>query len=178
MKFQQHATGNRVNWARRRSTEKATQGTEIVDCVIPSSFHPPSCPPFAPPELPGFLTTMGALTPKQPALPTGRFRKRNPAHEHRSVSLRSPCFTSSNLPTIPPPTTCCRPRRQVLLQTSRLTTTRASDPSQHAEVPESVTWASPLASRLATDNRPNRVRHPADWPFSFSCSPPPLTRTQ
>ncbi len=28
------------------------------------------------------------------------------------------------------------------------------------------------------DNRPNRVRHPADQRFTSSCSPPPLARTQ
>ena len=28
------------------------------------------------------------------------------------------------------------------------------------------------------DNRPNRVRHPADQSFTSNCSPPPLARTQ
>ena len=28
------------------------------------------------------------------------------------------------------------------------------------------------------DDRPNRVRHPTDWSFTFRCSPPPLAGTQ
>jgi len=35
-----------------------------------------------------------------------------------------------------------------------------------------------LELQVGHDNRPNRVRHPADQWFTFSCSPPPLTRTQ
>lgn len=85
MNFQRYRTGNRVNWSRRHSTGTAPRGTEVVDCVVSSSIHPPSCPPFAPPELPGFLATTGALTPEQPVLLTGRFPRGNPAHERRSV---------------------------------------------------------------------------------------------
>jgi hypothetical protein len=38
--------------------------------------------------------------------------------------------------------------------------------------------ASPLASRLATPHRPNRVRQPTDWPFTSCCSPPRVATTQ
>ena len=38
--------------------------------------------------------------------------------------------------------------------------------------------ASPLASRLATSHRPNRVSYRTDWPFTSCCSPPRVTTTQ
>src|SRR5208283_1902854 len=38
--------------------------------------------------------------------------------------------------------------------------------------------ASPLASRLATHHRPNRVSYRTDWPFTSCCSPPRVTTTQ
>ena len=85
MKFRSSRTGNRVNWARRRSTGTAHTGTEVVDCVVSPCIHPPSWPPFAPPELPGFVATMGPLTSEPPVLLTGRFPEGNPAHERRSV---------------------------------------------------------------------------------------------
>jgi hypothetical protein len=43
--------------------------------------------PFAPPALPGFVATMGALTPGRPVL---RILMRD--NEHRPEPLRSPCF--------------------------------------------------------------------------------------
>ena len=88
MKFRRSRTGNRVNCARRRSTGAARTsrtGTEVVDCVVSSSLHPPSWPPFARPALPSFVATMGPLTPEQPVLLTGRFPEGSPAHERRSV---------------------------------------------------------------------------------------------
>ena len=36
--------------------------------------------------------------------------------------------------------------------------------------------ASPFPSRLANFMRPNRVRSPTDWRFSFSCFPPRFRR--
>ena len=39
-------------------------------------------------------------------------------------------------------------------------------------------WASPFASRLASYARPNRVRHPTDWPFTSCCFPPRLAATR
>jgi len=71
--------------ARRLPSALADFGSMAVECVDVSCLHPPSCPPLAPPELPGFHATTGALTPEQPALRTGRFHTWNPAHEHRSV---------------------------------------------------------------------------------------------
>jgi hypothetical protein len=41
-----------------------------------------------------------------------------------------------------------------------------------------VFQASPYPSRLAAPLPPNRVRHPADWSFVSSCSPPRLAATQ
>jgi hypothetical protein len=38
--------------------------------------------------------------------------------------------------------------------------------------------ASPLASRLASPHRPNRVSYRTDWPFTSCCSPPRVTTTQ
>ena len=38
--------------------------------------------------------------------------------------------------------------------------------------------ASPLASRLATSHRPNRVPHRTDGPFTSCCSPPRVSTTQ
>src|SRR5208337_154898 len=38
--------------------------------------------------------------------------------------------------------------------------------------------ASPLASRLATPHRPNRVSYRTDWPFTSCCSPPRVATTQ
>ena len=61
--------------------------------------------PFAPPALPGFLATMGALTPGRPAL---RILIRD--NEHRPVPAQVSLLHVSNLPTVPPPTTCCRLR--------------------------------------------------------------------
>ena len=61
--------------------------------------------PFAPPALPGFLATMDPLTPGRPAL---RILIRD--NEHRPGSVQVSLFHVSNLPTVPPPTTCCRLR--------------------------------------------------------------------
>jgi hypothetical protein len=58
--------------------------------------------PFAPPELPGFFATMGALTPARRL-----FVSRD--NELRLDPDRSPCFMFSNRPILPSPTTCRRP---------------------------------------------------------------------
>ena len=63
----------------------------VIGCI--STF----LDPFAPPELPGFLATMGPLTP------AGSAFKRCP------YPGRSPCVLSPKLPIIPSPTTCCCP---------------------------------------------------------------------
>ena len=59
---------------------------------------------------------------------------------------RSPCFTSSNLPAIPSPTTCCRPRGLVWFPPRAYRVVRRPHPSRN----HGVTWTSPFPSRLAT----------------------------
>ena len=69
---------------------------------------------------------------------------------------------SHTRPDIPPPTTW---------------PARTAFPIANPNV-SGVFQASPSPSRLAAVSPPNRVRHPTDRLFAFSCSPPPLARTQ
>ena len=69
---------------------------------VVSVTNPPSCAPFAPPQLRGFLATMGALTPVRPAL--------RPIHAFALYRMnsgtytnRSPRFTRLAFLTIPSP---------------------------------------------------------------------------
>ena len=105
--------------------------------------------PFAPRALPRF----DALTD---TLSSGRGRLFGPfGHEHRLlVPTRDPCLLSLNLPTVPSPTTRCRPRLFGLTSQPRLTARVSPCPSCGTF----ASWASPFPSRLAADNWPNRVR--------------------
>ena len=68
--------------------------------------------PFAPPELPGFIATMDALTPERRLfLPGGSHV--GIRHMNTVLSVQVSLFHASNLPVIPSPTTCCRPRSLV-----------------------------------------------------------------
>jgi len=103
---------------------------------------------FVPPALPGFLATTGALTPVLARFFVAVFA----TNERRSFCpYRSPSFTSSNLPTIPSPTTCSRPWDRPSFRSRGLTAAtapRASHPLGRVSL--GVIWASPWASRLAT----------------------------
>ena len=119
--------------------------------------------PFAPPALPGFVTTMAPLTPA------------GPLSGARQVSL----LHVLDLPVVPSPITLrCFDHVACLFCTERT----AGDVPRNAPHPlhghAGVSWASPLGSGLAVNGRPYRVRHPTDRSFTSGCSPPPLTRTQ
>ena len=130
---------SRVTWARLASTGIAEIGTVVVNCSCHVVHSSTFLHPLAPPELPGFNATMGALTPVQAALRTGRFRTfRNPAHERRHCP-------HTGLPAL------------------RVWPSEHSVPN-HLTVPavalthnpsaRQAFWASPLGSRLA--DRPGR----------------------
>jgi hypothetical protein len=98
--------------------------------------------PFAPPALPGFLATMGALTPVRSAL-----RTLIRGNEHRPctrtgllVSCIKPSDRSASNHLMPPPGFCLVLPRS--LPRGLPTASLSRDPS--------VTWASPFAGRLAT----------------------------
>ena len=148
--------------------------------LFPSSGHYASIflHPFAPPALPGFLATMGALTPERSALRTRvSMRVACPggvtAHEHRPLPFRSPCFMYRTFPPF---------RLQPPVAVSGSWSGFSSEPTARSadriprETRASVGLHLPL--EVGHGNRPNRVRHPADQRFTFSCSPPPLMRTQ
>ena len=79
--------------SRRR---QSCYGSSLVTCHVASTFlHP-----FAPPALPGFVATMGALTPGWPVL---RVLIRD--NELRPVSTQVSLFMAFDLPTIPSSTT-------------------------------------------------------------------------
>jgi hypothetical protein len=92
-------TPYRVTCARCDSTGIAGFGTVVVDRGYQDITSSISLDPFAPPALPGLNARMGPLTPEQPALRTGRFQIRNPAHErhlcHRS-GLPASCIWPSH----------------------------------------------------------------------------------
>jgi hypothetical protein len=141
-------------------------GSSLVVCHIASTFlHP-----FAPPALPGFVATMGALTPGRPSLRIlMRDNELRPGiHPGLLVSCIEPSRRSISNHLLPPP-------RPDLVLTRSLP---RGLPTTSLTRDQSVIWASPLGCRLATNNRPNRVRYPMDRRFTSSCSPPPLTRTQ
>ena len=126
--------------------------------------------PFAPPALPGFLATMGALTPGRAAL---RILIRD--NELRPA-IRSGLFASciessrrsvSNHLLSPPEFSLVLFRKLTARSADRIP---CSGPGRH------LGFAFRLQARH--DNRPNRVRHPTDRRFTSSCSPPPLARTQ
>jgi hypothetical protein len=93
--------------------------------------------PFAPPELPGFVTTMNALTPERSA-------HRRPARPGLLVSWIKPSGHSvSNHPLSFP--------KSGLVFLRDLPSSRVHYPTHPlGRVPHDVTWASPLASWLAT----------------------------
>ena len=113
---------------------------------------------------------------------------------HRHPGDRSPWFICPAFLAIPSPTTWQAPA-----PLSHATHQLAGLPPFHSASPPPVpagsrtsmapgltlaprsfrsVWASPFPSRLAALTRPNRVRHPTDWQFTSSCSPPRLTATQ
>jgi hypothetical protein len=113
-----------------RHSEVVTFGT--YRAVVSIFLHP-----FAPRALPHFIATMSALTP------AGRCKHRL---KNRQVSL----LTCAKRPTIPPSTTPGRPGVPVWFCSPGLP--RAVAPRSDAPplLGCCVTWASPLASRLAT----------------------------
>ena len=110
--------------------------------------------PFARRALPRVLATMGVLTP-------GRL----------SSPPRSPCFACRAVLTVPPPTTPCLRRRRFRTRFGFSSTARPLSPSAAG-----VGFA--FHSQARRDTGPNRVRHPADRPFTSCCSPPRLAATQ
>jgi hypothetical protein len=124
--------------------------------------------PLAPPALLGFPATMDALTPLPPGL--GGRRPIGPSSAAQ-VSL----LNVQNRPTVPSPTTPCRLRSLACFR-SRAYRTCHGQSRQHIPAPVGriVTWASPLASRLATTRgriefvilRPSRSPPVASHPVS------------
>jgi hypothetical protein len=99
--------------------------------------------PFAPPALPEFLATMGALTP------AGRPYRFTPARAVRNATQVS-LFHALYRPTLPSPTTPRRPARMVWFDHAGLP---EDAPVRSASSPwgdRCVSWASPFTSRLAT----------------------------
>ena len=156
MKRQFAATGDRFVRDRHRSTgiagrsHKAGLGTRVVNLRRGSNTSSTSLHPFAPRVLARFRATTGALTPGWPALRTGRLTM-SPAHEHRPVSppglpvLRRRTFRPFRLqPPLAAPEAWFVFLRQGLPRASSLARPHR-DRRDH-----SVTWASPLGSRLAT----------------------------
>ena len=93
--------------------------------------------PFAPPELPGFIATMNALTPERSA-------HRRPARSGLLASwfLPSSHSVSKHPSSFPEPG---------LVSFRDLPSSRILHPTHPlGRVPHDVTWASPLASRLTT----------------------------
>ena len=155
MKSLQASTLYRVTCARCTSTGSAEigitgVGTEVVDHAHQDITSSTFLDPFAPPALPGFNALMGPLTPAQPALRTGRFLVRNPAHEHRSYrhaglpASRRRIFRPFRLQ---PPLVAPGPWSGFVPQADRQHDLRSSASLLRDH---RVTWASPLASRLAT----------------------------
>ena len=121
--------------------------------------------PFAPPELPGFITTMNALTPGQSA--------------HAVLSAQVSLLNESNLPDVPTPTTPCRPKHyEFVFHVSVQPRIAAFRPRP---IPRGIlygTSASPLSSRLAATTGRIEFTFVSDHPFASRCSPPRFTATQ
>jgi hypothetical protein len=123
--------------------------------------------PFAPPELPGFVATMSALTPERRlfvhesrTLATGQSGVT--AHEHRPVPFRSPCFMDRIFQPfrlqaliVVPGSVCFRPG---------LTIFHLGYPVCRGRM---ASWASPLVGRFATTT--SRIEFVI---LRTSCSPP------
>ena len=121
--------------------------------------------PFAPPELPGFITTMNALTPEQSA--------------DAALSAQVSLLNESNLPDVPTPTTPCRPRHHEFVFHVSVQPRIAA--LQRRPIPRGIlygTSASPLPSRLAATTGRIEFTRVSDRPFASRCSPPRLTTTQ
>ena len=142
--------------------------------------------PFAPPELPGFVATMNALTPE-------RRCSRNRARAHRPVRsgllvsrFRLSGHSVSNHP--------LSSSKFGLVSLRDLPSSRIHHPTHPlGRVPHDVTWASPLASRLTTttgriefvslrtNHSPPVAPHPVSRRRSFvriQSSNPTLMRTR
>jgi hypothetical protein len=102
-------------WLSDRGSRKRHGGRSLhsSQCLVRSFGHYAftSLRPFAPPPLRGFYATMDALTPDRPALRARVYRSRRSVRHMNTVltPFRSPCVISLHLPTIPSPTTPCRP---------------------------------------------------------------------
>ncbi len=90
--------------------------------------------PFAPPELPGFLATMDALTPERPAL---RILMRD--NEHLPVAVQVSLLYISNLLAAPSPTILMPSPNPSLVSFGAYRTVCRPYPSRDL----GVTWASP-----------------------------------
>ena len=97
--------------------------------------------PFAPPALPGFVATMGALTPGQPAL---RILIRD--HEHRPLSAQVSLFTTLDLPTIPSSTTVLPFPQAAFARYLGRMGRRVYPPGRPGRVAGNAVGGSPLAS--------------------------------
>jgi hypothetical protein len=134
-----------------------------------ASHDSTSLHPFAPPELPGFFATMGALTPGRPAL---RILIRDnehrlecrpglPASRHRTFRpfrLQAPAAVPGHL----------------WGSCAGLTGPRRRGRPFGAARP----WASPLTGRLATTVGRIEFTGVTDRSFTSGCSPPRLAATQ
>ena len=173
-------TRNRVTWARCASTRIAEHGTVVVSRGCQHVTSSTSLHPLAPPKLPGFLATMGALTPVRLALRTGRSALANPAHEHRPVCRTG--LPSSRHRTFRP--FCLHPPAAALedrfwFRLRGLPRSPAWAGASTFRVPASVIRASPLARRLAatagriefvilrTGRSPPVAPHLSSWRRSF-----------
>ena len=123
--------------------------------------------PLAPPALPGFIATMGAVTP---ARPTGLLTSRACPGEGRGLPA------SRNRPS-EPSVSNHRPAPMAAL-TPRPSPGQALTPQRHRLPPLPGVWASPLYRRLARRYGRIRVSHRTDGSFASCCSPPRLAATQ
>ena len=111
---------------------------------------------------------MDALTPARPAL-SALPRRRTPS------PARAGLPDSRTRPSDPSVSNHLRTLRLVRARYPSTDRTEIASPRVFSQ---RELGASPLASRLATSHRPNRVSYRTDWPFTSCCSPPRVATTQ
>ena len=121
----------------------ASRHLSVVGVWAPRAADSIFLHPFAPPALPGFVATMGALTPAD-------------RWGHRSGRPQVSLLACTKRRTIPPSTTPGRPGVPVWFCRPGLPRAIAPQDDAPPLLGRSVIWASPLASRLATTR--SRIR--------------------